>query len=460
MSSEMKSKTRSGIQQFIEKHRMLPSYSTVVVGLSGGADSVALLHILHSLNYNCIAAHCNFHLRGEESDRDEQFASEFAATLGVPFHKTDFDTISYSRKNKISIEMAARELRYKWFETLREKENADAIAVAHHKDDNIETLLLNLIRGTGLKGLTGIKPVNGKIIRPLLCLSKEEIIEYLTKNKLNYVVDSSNKEDQFTRNKIRLQVIPLLQTINQSLSDGLTQTIENLIEAEKIYNHEIEKAISNCFNKKKSTINIPHLISHPSPEAILHEILKNYGFGRDIVLNIAKSINSQSGKEFYSEKYRIIKDRTSFILTPTKQNLHVNQNTRINQSMHETLFLIDKTTTKLETPIKIEVSSIDASNNISFSKEKNIAYFDEDKLSFPLTLRKWKPGDHFMPFGMSRNTKKLSDYFSDRKFSLVDKENAWVLCSGNIICWVVGERSDERFRVDHMTEKILVAKLY
>ena len=447
MVSKIITEIRQKIRLFIKDNLMLSDYSSIIVGLSGGADSIALLHSLHSLNYNCIAAHCNFHLRGDESDRDEQFASEFSASLGVPFHKIDFDTISYAQNNKISIEMAARDLRYEWFETLRKKENANTIAVAHHKNDNIETLLLNLIRGTGLKGLTGIKPVNGKIIRPLLCLSKEEVNKYISENNLNYVVDSSNKEDNFTRNKIRLQVIPLLQTINPSLSDSLTQTMENLIEAEKIYNHEIDEAISKCFNKEKSTIDIPLLISHPSPEAILHEILKDYGFGREIVLNIAESVHSQSGKEFFSEKYRLIKDRKFFILAT------------INQDAEETSFLINKDTTRLEIPIKINISSMDASPNISFSKEKNTAYFDEDKLSFPLTLRKWENGDRFMPFGM-RNTKKLSDYFSDHKFSLADKENTWVLCSGNAICWLVGERSDERFRVDNSTKKILVAKLY
>ena len=447
MGSKITTEIKQKIRLFIKDNLMLSDYSSIVVGLSGGADSVALLHILHSLDYNCIAAHCNFHLRGEESDRDEQFASEFSASLGIPFHKIDFDTISYAQNNKISIEMAARDLRYQWFETLREKENANTIAVAHHKDDNIETLLLNLVRGTGLKGLTGIKPVNGKIIRPLLCLSKEEITEYISENKLDYVVDSSNKEDFFTRNKIRLQIIPLLRTINPSLSDSLTQTMENLIEAEKIYNHEINKAISECFDKEKSTINIPLLTSHPSPEAILYEILKDYGFGRDIVLNITESIHSQPGKEFFSEKYRLIKDRETFILST------------INKDVKQTSFLIDKTTTKLEEPVKIDFSSISSLPDISFSKEKNIAYFDEDKLSFPLTLRKWEKGDRFMPFGM-KNTKKLSDYFSDRKFSLADKENTWVLCSGNAICWLVGERSDERFKVDYSTKKIWLAKLY
>ena len=447
MGSKMKSEIKSKVRQNIRENRMLSDHSVVIVGLSGGADSVAMLHILHSLNYNCIAAHCNFHLRGEESDRDEQFAADFSASLGIPFHKIDFDTISYAQNNKISIEMAARDLRYEWFETLRKKENAEAIAVAHHKDDSVETLLLNLIRGTGLRGLTGIKPVNGKITRPLLCLSKEEVNKYISENNLNFVVDSSNKEDHFTRNKIRLQIIPLLQTINPALSDGLTQTMENLIEAEKIYNHEIDKAISNCFNKEKSTINIPLLTSYPSPEAILYEILKNYGFGKEIVLSIAKSTQSQSGKEFFSDKYRIIKDRNTFILAP------------INQNTGETSFLIKKEIQRLETPVKMDFYSIDASENSSFSKEKNIAYFDEDKLIFPLTLRKWENGDRFMPFGM-KNTKKLSDYFSDQKLSLADKENIWVLCSGNTICWVVGERSDERFRIDSATKKIRVAKLY
>ncbi|MDR1369431.1 MAG: tRNA lysidine(34) synthetase TilS [Dysgonamonadaceae bacterium] len=437
----------SKIKQYIKKNRMLSEYSTIIVGVSGGADSVVLLHILHSLKYNCIAAHCNFHLRGAESMRDEHFASGFSASLGIPFRKIDFNTNSYAHEKKISVEMAARDLRYQWFETLRKEENAVAIAVAHHKDDNIETLFINLIRGAGLKGLTGIKPVNGKIVRPLLCLSKEDVIAYAEKNKLNYVIDSTNREDNFIRNKIRLQVVPLLKTINQSLTDGLSQTMENLIEAEKVYDYSIEKAISECFDKRKSTIYIPLLKSQPSPEVILHEILKNYGFGREIILNIAESINSQSGKEFFSDEYRVVKDRQTFILTPIKQMID------------KEIYLIEKTTDKLQEPVKLSFSYETFSDNIRFSKEKNIAYFDEEKLSFPLTLRKWQKGDRFMPFGM-KDTKKLSDYFSDRKFSLVDKENAWVLCSGNTICWIVGERSDDRFKVDYSTKRACIVKLY
>ncbi|MDR3060579.1 MAG: tRNA lysidine(34) synthetase TilS [Dysgonamonadaceae bacterium] len=419
----------------------------MITGFSGGADSVVLLHILHALEYRCIAAHCNFHLRGEESDRDEEFSRRFATTLGIPFYKTDFDTVSYAEKNNTSIEMAARELRYKWFEMLREKENAGTIAVAHHKDDSIETLLINLVRGTGLKGLTGIKPVNGNIIRPLLCLSKEEILGYAYKNNLEYVTDSSNYEYTFTRNKIRLQVIPLLESINPSLVSGLTQTMENLIETEKIYNHAIKEAVSRCFNETESGIDIPLLLSYPSPEAVLYEILRTYGFGRDVVFNIAKSILHQSGKEFFSDKYRIVKDRKKLILMPINQiNLHEK-------------YLIESTTETLQEPVRLEIVHAGYTTDFQFSQEKKYAYFDTEKLNFPLLLRKWQNGDRFMPFGM-KGSKKLSDYFSDHKFSLIDKENAWVLCSGNDICWIVGERTDRRFKIDYNTTKISIIKLF
>lgn len=434
------------VRRYIRKNNMLSGESTVIVGLSGGADSVVLLHVLHTLGYQCIAAHCNFHLRGKESDRDEEFSTRFSTSLGIPFYKTEFDTVSYAENSKISIEMAARELRYNWFEMLREKENAGTIAVAHHENDSIETLLINLIRGTGLKGLTGIKPVNGNIIRPLLCLSKKEVLKYADENNLEYIIDSSNYEDTFLRNKIRLQVIPLLESINPSLTSGLTQTMENLVEAEKIYDYAINDAFSCCFNETELEINIPRLLSYPSPEIILYEILKNYGFGRDIILNITESIFHQSGKEFFSDKYRIIKDRKKFILTP------------INLFKNDEKYLIESTTEKLQEPIKLEIFHTGYTPDLKFSKEKNYAYFDAEKLSFPLILRKWQDGDRFMPFGM-KGSKKLSDYFSDHKFSLINKENAWVLCSGDDICWIVGERTDRRFKIDYNTTKICIIKL-
>jgi tRNA(Ile)-lysidine synthase len=436
----------SKVRQYIRKNNLLPGKSRVIVGLSGGADSIVLLHILHALEFNCMAAHCNFHLRGSESDRDEEFSIRFSDLLGIPFFKTDFDTVSYADKKNISIEMAARELRYEWFEMLRKKEYAEAIAVAHHKDDSAETVLINLIRGTGIKGLTGIKPVNGNIIRPLLCLSKQEILDYAHKNDLKYVIDSTNCEDTFTRNKIRLQVIPLLESINPSFTSGLIRTVENLTEAEKLYDQAIKEAISRCFDEKNGVIDIPPLLSYPSPEAVLYEIIKNYGFGRDLAFNLAESIRRQSGKEFFSDKYRIVKDRKKFILIPLKQ---------INDKKE---YRIEMTTKNLHEPVKLEISHVDYTPGFQFPPEKKMACFDEDKLCFPLVLRKWQTGDRFNPFGM-KGSKKLSDYFSDHKFSRVDKENTWVLCSANTICWIVGERTDRKFKVDDNTRKLCILKL-
>ncbi len=438
---------RNKVKQFIREKNLLTYDSKIIVGLSGGADSVVLLHILHHLGYPCIAAHCNFHLRNEESMRDEHFVASLTKSWGIPYYSIDFDTHAIASERKISIEMAARDLRYEWFEQLRKKLDASAIAIAHHQDDSVETMLLNLIRGTGIKGLTGIKPQNGSIIRPLLCLSKTEVLNYANEHQLEYVIDSTNNETDFIRNKIRLQIIPLLETINPSLTSGLIETIENLTEAEKIYNNNIATACSFCFNETKQEINISRLLSCASPEAVLYEVFKKYGFRRSVILDIAKSLDSQSGKEFFSDKYRIVKDRETLVLTP------------IVEIQENKIYQIDKTTKKLQEPVNLEILNIQNSPDIQLHKENNYAYFDEDKLTFPLILRKWQNGDRFVPYGM-KGSQKLSDYFSNHKFSLVDKENTWILCSGNDICWIVGHRTDNRFKVEKNTKKVYQLKLY
>ena len=433
------------IKNYIDRHHLLKPESKIITGLSGGADSVALLHILHKLDYKCIVAHCNFHLRGEESNRDEQFAAGFAASLNLPFFKQDFDTSSIAKERGISIEMAARDLRYQWFTELKENLQADAIAVAHHRDDGIETLLLNLIRGTGIKGLTGIQPRSGCIIRPFLCVSKQEILQYVKKKNLLFITDSSNEQEKWIRNKIRLQVIPLLETINPAVREAIVQTMDNLKETDKIYETEIEKAVQIVYNQDKGSISIPLLKTFPSPESILFELLKNYGFGKEIIRDIYFAIDSQPGKIFYAKDYYVIKDRDEFLLSPL-----------VGDEKKE--YFIQTNETLLEFPFRMKITLRMNDTTGEIDRNANTACLDYDKLHFPLILRKWKTGDKFIPVGM-KNFKKLSDFFTNRKFSKIQKEKTWILTSGKEIVWVVNYRIDERFKAENDTKNRYILKL-
>ena len=433
------------VKNYIDHHNLLKPESKIIVGLSGGADSVVLLYILHNLGYTCLAAHCNFHLRGEESDRDERFAAGFAASLNLPFFKQDFDTRFVAKELGISIEMAARNLRYQWFAELQENQQANAIAVAHHRDDNVETLLLNLIRGTGIKGLTGMQPQTGCLIRPLLCVSKKEILQYVQTENLPFITDSSNEQDEWFRNKIRLQVIPLLETINPSVREAIIQTMDNLSETAKIYDEEIIKAIQAVYNPDNGSISIPLLKTFPSPESILFELLKKYGFGKEVIREIHSAMDAQSGKIFYAPDYYVVKDRNNFLLSPIIQK-------------EEKEYRIQADETIVEFPVRMEISLRTNETSAGIDRNTHTACLDYDKLRFPLTLRKWKTGDKFMPLGM-KNFQKLSDFFSNHKFSKIQKEKTWILTSGKEIVWVVNYRIDERFKVNNSTKKRYILKL-
>lgn len=428
------------VKSFINEHLLLENGAKVIIGVSGGADSMALLDILHHLGYECIVAHCNFHLRGQESYRDEYFVEKACEKYGVKFVTASFNTRKYIQEESISLEMAARELRYAWFEKIRIKYKADKIAVAHHQNDSIETLLINLIRGTGIRGLTGIAPVNGNIIRPLLCLFREDIVQYLETKELQFITDSTNEEDIYTRNKIRLNVLPLLKSINPSVEQALSRTADNLIHTENIYNLYIEKAKNEVFSDNK--IDIKKLIKLEEPETVLFEILFHYGFNSPTVKTIFSSAKSQSGKIFESAEYRLIKDRNYFILES------------LTEPVDNKLYTLFEQETEINKPVKLVCESFRNNSSFKPEKNKNTIYIDKSKISFPLIIRKWKRGDRFVPFGM-KGSKKLSDYFSDNKFSLVDKENTWLLCSVDEIIWIIGERADDRFKVKTETLEIL-----
>ena len=430
------------IQQYIIQHQLLSGEKPVVVGVSGGADSVALLHILVSLGYKCIAAHSNFNLRGDESFRDEQFTIDFTKRLQVPLCKISFETNKYAQENRLSVEMAARELRYRWFEELLNTYDADAVAVAHHRDDSVETLLINLTRGSGLTGLTGIKPKNGNVVRPLLCVSREDIYAYIEKNGLEYVTDSSNSSDIYTRNFIRLKVIPLLEEINPSVKASLARTANHLYDASLIYNHSIEEARRVIIQNNR--LSISALLSFPAPATILYEMLKPYGFSRTVCESIFTVLDKDSGKIFYSPTHRLLKDRSDLLID-------------VLSGEDNRAYLINLEDDNEDLPVELKPEIVVIKEDYQIEKDRKFAYFDFDKLSFPLVLRHWQEGDWFVPFGM-KGKKKVSDYFSDKKFSLFDREKTWLLCSGQDVIWIVGERTDNRYRIEKTTKRVLKLK--
>lgn len=425
------------VAKFIQQKRLLHDGEKVLVAISGGADSVALLLALLKLGYECEALHCNFHLRGEESTRDENFVRDLCKRHSVPLAVVNFDTAAYAGEKGISIEMAAREQRYEAFESHRRECGATAIAVAHHAGDSAETMLLNLIRGTGLKGLHGIQPKNGYVVRPLLCVERDEIIEYLKWRNEDFVTDSTNLEDEFTRNKIRLNILPLLQEINPSIVESLTQTAERIGEAEKVYAKAIEEGIARV--KNGNIINIEALKSEASPQALLYEILHPEGFNGSQTDDILQSLDGESGRTFTSGEWMVVKDRTTLVIT-TKENTPTSTTLPCDGIVETPHGILSCSTKEFDGTIE---------------KQKEIATIDCDKVQMPLMLRNWQQGDRFTPFGM-RGSKLVSDYLTDRKKSLIDKQRQLVVAdaTGKIV-WLVGERPAACGAVDGRTERIL-----
>ena len=428
------------IAQYIEQEQLFGLQDRILVALSGGADSVALLRLLLEMGYTCEAAHCNFHLRDAESDRDEMFVRQLCMRLKTPLHIRHFNTAEEANQRHISIEMAARELRYAWFEELRLQQGADVIAVAHHKDDSVETVLLNLIRGTGINGLTGIRPKNGRIVRPLLCLDRKEITEYLQEIGQTYVTDSTNLQDEYTRNKIRLNLLPLMQSNNPSVKESILRTANHLNDTMPLYNKGIEEGKKKVLSGQ--CIRIAALLEEPAPETLLFELLSPLGFNSAQVKDIFTSLKGQPGKVFFSKEWRVVKDRELLLMSPN----NVSQE-------QKPLFPDDPSL-----PFRLVMQKQKATDGFIIPHDRSVACFDADKLKHPLTVRQCRQGDRFVPFGMT-GQKKVSDYLTNRKFSLLQREQQWVLCCGNHIIWLIGERTDNRFKIDENTRRVLVIKL-
>lgn len=419
----------------------------ILLTVSGGIDSIVMLDLFSKCSNKIAIAHCNFNLRNEESDADEKFVQKLGEKYSLPVYLKKFDTLNYADDNKLSIQMAARDLRYQWFEELRIETGFNFIATAHTMDDQVETFFINLSRGTGIKGLTGIKASTGNIIRPLLWAERAEILEYATQNQLNWREDSSNSSSKYLRNKIRHEIIPLFKDINPGFSDTMKMNIQRLKEVEKVFDGEAENKKKKLLIKdgKMWKISIKDLLEEKNARIWLYEILQGFGFVSATIDDLFQSlIKSESGKLFFSEKYRIVKDREYLIL----DTLEV-------ETMHR--YYIEEGQENISEPIRLHLKQIP---NVEFEMKKSnlIAQLDYDRLIFPLIIRKWNIGDYFMPLGMN-NLKKLSDFFIDQKLSIPEKEKTWLLTSGKHIVWVIGMRIDERYKVKEGTEMVLSLEL-
>jgi tRNA(Ile)-lysidine synthetase-like protein len=415
----------------------------ILLATSGGKDSMVMVHLFQQLDYKIGIAHCNFQLRGMESFEDQNFVQEYAATNDIPVFITQFDTKAFSEDYKISTQVAARELRYNWFYELLETEKFDYILTAHHADDNLETFLINLSRGTGLEGLTGIPEQNEKVVRPLLAFSQEEMEEYARLNNIQWREDSSNASDKYLRNKIRHHLVPMLKELNPNLLSSFHKTQTHLQEAQIMVEDASIMIYQQVAKQKEDDIyfDLKKLKKLPNYKSYLYQWLKEFEFSAwDDIYDL---VESQSGKYIFSPEYRLLKDRDSLILSP------------INFENNEEKYFINENQKEVKVPLNLsfcKVADINLTTNSAI-------FVDADKLQYPLILRRWNEGDSFQPFGMNGKSKKVSKLFKDEKLSLVEKENSWLLCSNDQIVWIIGLRQDERFRIENTTKNRLKIQL-
>ena len=411
----------------------------LLLAVSGGLDSMVLVHLFQQLNYEIVVLHCNFQLRGLESFEDQQFIQEYSNTNAIPFVFTQFDTEAFAADFKVSIQVAARELRYSWFYEQLAIQKGDFILTAHHADDNLETFLINLSRGTGLEGLTGIPAQNEKVIRPLLSFSRQQIEEYASVNKLKWREDSSNASDKYLRNKIRHHLVPLLKELNPNFISSFEKTQSFLSEAQELVDDAAIMVYQQVAREEGEDIyfDLGRLLQLPNYSSYLYQWLKEFGF--TAWDDIYELVTSQSGKQVLAPYFRLIKDRDCLILSPLPSQ----------ENQQE--FEIESLESKVKFPLNLDFSNV---SEIGVASDSTI-FVDEDKLVFPLTLRHWNEGDVFQPFGMEGKSKKVSKLFKDEKLSLIDKEKVWLLCSNNQVVWVIGIRQDERFKIDPNSKKLL-----
>lgn len=430
-------------KSFIDKES-LKSEKPVLIGTSGGRDSMVLCHLYLKANIPFAIAHCNFKLREEDSEGDESFVTEWAKQQHITIHKIAFDTKAYAEEKGISIQMAARDLRLNWFEQICSENNYEFYATAHHLDDSIETYLINQIRGTGLAGLHGILPKQGKLIHPLLFCHRDQITDFAKSHHIKWREDKSNSENKYLRNKVRNQLMPLLREMNPNIKSILETNIERLKASEEIYQLKTEEIKNKIISKtdKILTIDLGQLFQFPQKELVLYELINQFGFNYTQVSQILEITETESGAYVESETHTLLKNRGELLLSEKNQS-------------HSDFFQIDEHTDLIHQPIKLK---IERKEKFKIHKDEQTGQFDLNKLKFPLILRKWETGDYFQPLGMKGKKKLLSDYFVDEKMSILEKDQTWLLISGEEIVWVIGKRIDERFKISQKTSQILEIK--
>ncbi len=438
-------KVISKLLQYIEDNELFSAADRILVAVSGGPDSTALAHMLKKAGFNIAIAHFNFKLRGKDSDLDQQFVKDLAQKLNVQFFTTSANTRQFAQDNKLSIEMAARQLRYKWFEQLAEEHQFTKIATAHTADDNVETILLNLARGTGIRGIVGIPEKNGKIVRPLLFAFKKEILEYCKAHNLDFRIDHTNFETEFTRNKIRHLIIPEFEKINPSFKKNVLRTAANLHQIWQIADEEILRLKQEITTEQGNVISVDinKLRTNKHSKIILFEILRNYDFSPEQIAEIHQSLDKQTGTKFLSKNYIAVLDRGKLIISKKVTFIH---NKLIINNLNKRLYQFNDKKFQFRILKK---------NEIKLKVPPNTGQFDAEKISLPLTIRFWKFGDWFIPLGM-QGKRKLSDFLKDQKLNLIEKQSVCVLEDGKgRIVWVMGYRIDNRFKITDKTETVL-----
>ena len=434
------------VLKFIEEKQLFSKGERLLLGLSGGADSVGLLLVLRELGYDVGCVHCNFHLRGDESARDEAFVRDLCDRLGVELYVVDFDTQGYCAEHGLSVEMGARKLRYDYFYKLMKEKGYDKVCIAHHRDDQIETFFINLLRGTGLRGLCGIPEKNDVVVRPLLCCSRDEVLEYLSNKGEKYVTDSSNLSTEYVRNKIRLELIPLLESINVSARKNIETSMLNLNEERRVYDWCVGRMEEELSFVRDGMLFVSKegLQRSPSPLSLLHETLRECGFHRDQLVQMLYSIDNV-GRRFYSSEYVVTVDREYLVVSGQEEGDF--ESISIVLDRKDGIVSLSDGTSLSYKIVKRE--------GLEISKEPDYAYFDRQKLGNPLIIRKVKDGDSFVPFGM-KGKKLVNDLLAEKKLNRTEKERQLLLESDGEIAWVIGVRSSERFKVDDTTEEVVI----